>query len=147
MVDKYYTPTIEEFHIGFEFYEDINGEKFKQVFGEMFTELRQIENGLSNGSLYVKYLDKEDIESLGWESGMHVNIWSDDDDIVEGWSIAVNNTDTYVLFYSPENNTVGIYLQRVYNEVTGNWTSHIMFSGIIQNKSELKKLMKMINIF
>lgn len=150
MVEKYYTPTIEEFHVGFEY--EKNNEPYRRGYDkEIFTE----DDMYNDNFMYhfdvkntrVKYLDKQDIEELGWHSEMVINVWSEDDDIIDGYVINQSNTDTYVLLYSEEDNIVGIYLQRIYNEMSGNWEEHRLFSGYIKNKSELKNIMKMINIF
>jgi hypothetical protein len=78
--DKYYTPTIEEFHVGFE-YEELwygggkspSGEDWvSHVYnGESLTEeysegQSSIEEEIRDKEIRVKYLDKEDIESLGF---------------------------------------------------------------------------------
>ena len=73
-MDKYYTPEIKEFHIGFEYeYEDINESGsttswYKTVVKE--NECYIIDQHLKysdNLNLRVKYLSREDIESLGWK--------------------------------------------------------------------------------
>ena len=73
-MDKYYTPEIKEFHIGFEYeYEDINESGsttswYKTVIKE--NECYIIDQHLKYSddlNLRVKYLSREDIESLGWK--------------------------------------------------------------------------------
>ena len=73
-MDKYYTPEIKEFHIGFEYeYEDINESGsatswYKTVVKE--DECYIIDQHLKYSddlNLRVKYLSREDIESLGWK--------------------------------------------------------------------------------
>lgn len=85
-MSKYYTPEIEEFHIGFEYeQEDINegGSSlswYKHTIGEgkdIDTLDRSEELGLS---YRVKYLDREDIESLDLPSYIKItnilnNLW------------------------------------------------------------------------
>ena len=71
MESKYYTPTIEEFHIGFEcewrrFEEDWHGGKINSSI-ELYDAAIEYEAGENQTYEYrVKYLDKEDIESLGF---------------------------------------------------------------------------------
>nr|WP_298660347.1 hypothetical protein [uncultured Flavobacterium sp.] len=153
---NYYTPELEEFCVGFE-YEVLKNKTWEELSLSDWANcegtdanyecLNDISHGIDGGKIRVKYLDREDIESLGWESHPVLNIWAEEDNcFVDGYSFAANNTDTYVLLYDQENSTLGIYLQRVYNEMSGNWTSHIMFSGIVKNKTELRKLMKMLGI-
>ena len=75
MENKYYTPTIEEFHVGFE-YEYLNRDKW------ISTVMEEFDEGMTPGTIFcnedgtlgeeaskvirVKCLDKEDIESLGF---------------------------------------------------------------------------------
>ena len=59
MKDKYYTPEIEELHPNFEY-------EFKS-YGQGFVKTEVSETGgFFEGEKRVKYLDKEDIESLGF---------------------------------------------------------------------------------
>lgn len=112
---KYYTPEIEEFHIGFEYeYEDINegGASTSWYKGILQPNegyiIDQIYND-ENREYRVKYLDREDIESLNIPSYIKVN---------------------HIL-----NNTY---------EIIG--TNARIFRGDIKNKSELKRLLKQLNI-
>ncbi len=74
-VMKYYIPIIEEFYTGFE-YERMNGESWEESeflesdsYGTLArgyeNEFEEIAIGLRD--VRVKYLDREDIESLGFE--------------------------------------------------------------------------------
>ena len=60
MVNKYYVPHIDEFHIGFEY-------EFKEE-GDVWVEknLKQISD-LNKERIRVKYLDVDDIVSLGFD--------------------------------------------------------------------------------
>lgn len=83
--NKYYTPTIEEFHIGFEFekhdertasyrsdgYIPTNYHKFKYDLKSI--RLSQLGTHLFEKTIRVKYLDKEDIESLGWKYAQYLD--------------------------------------------------------------------------
>lgn len=74
-MSKYYTPSIEEFHVGFE-YERKNGDSWEKTistesdYSAMYSdygeenEFDEIETNIRD--VRVKYLDKEDIESLGF---------------------------------------------------------------------------------
>lgn len=80
--NKFYVPEIEEFHIGFEFEYlphrrnwvlELSGDKWiKETFsgscgidGE--SEVYEITSMIEDKHCRVKHLDREDIESLGWE--------------------------------------------------------------------------------
>lgn len=125
---KYYTPSIEEFHVGFEFefqhsdYPESGWIEYDTP--ELNWELEDCPFGKKDLSEYrVKYLDKQDIESLGW-----VFVWAEDvpsfrkEDVILSWWT----------------NTVKIRI----NLTTG-WQ---LFDGFVKNKSELKKLMQQLGI-
>lgn len=142
----YYIPSIEEFHVGFEYYfcsayqEGVSateiiidgkdgyepkvftfdvynynhskGESWKDVFESMLT-YEQIK---------VKYLDREDIESLGWKCNYIDQYFKD------GYTILID--DDYFLQVLKDDSEEDIYL----------------FQGTIKNKSELKVLLKQLGI-
>lgn len=133
--NKYYVPIIEEFCVGFEFYVDINGEKFKNTFGEVYSELWQINELIEIGSAYVKYLDKEDIEVLGWKSSGNEN---------ELYSIK--------WIENPTDRKNAIWLKKFGENrlqiIDSRHEWHVsLFYGTIKNKSELKRLMKQLGIW
>ena len=126
-MSKYYTPSIEEFHVGFE-YESSYLEDYD-------TWKKEIIDTVDVGYFYstytgdavptefrVKYLDREDIESLGFEC-MGGNWYHDNKayQIIGTWeSIEISRG------------------QHEYRDV--------LFKGTIKNKSELKKILKMLGI-
>lgn len=126
--NKYYTPTRDEFFEGFEFEFNTGNEGWRKdisdgrlpysFFTEKYKDLAR-----------VKYLDKEDIESLGWKYDTKENYYSymDYKEFFKS-----NNT----LFSNFKNKTIGIW----------DIASNFKFNGIIKNKSELKKLMKQLGI-
>ena len=179
MNNKYYTPEIEEFHFGFE-YElipsvglaimnfDTPNEKTevkwateyaKCVFGKtqaniMGDDTSYIKSAIKDNKVRVKYLDREDIESLGWEyNEKSFNFFID-----------IEYGKKYELKYSPKEGTVSInhsnkiLLGTKYKEIsyTGEGSKeripHFiyektqLFTGIIKNKSELKRILKQIGI-
>lgn len=138
-MEKYYTPKIEEFHIGFEFealnsndwffQEDISGWKkitLNQYNNRFHFNLSNIEGGIQVGWIRVKHLDKEDIESLGWKEEER-NCFS-----------FYDYKESYLLFF-PEQEQIRV-------EIGDNENCN-GFAGTIKNKSELKKLMKQMNIW
>jgi len=125
--DKYYTPDIEEFHIGFEFeYLDINTKEWTieidfTTFYDYDTDSTwNLKKYIDDFKIRVKYLDKEDIESLGFKynetSGFH------------------------------ENNIIGVALY--YDHQIRIWHQGSDFLGTfyIKNKSELIKLLDQVNV-
>ena len=68
-MDKYYTPSLNEFHVGFEYetYNSYRKEWYKTILTEDNLEaLGSFWYNFLEAEHRVKYLDKEDIESLGW---------------------------------------------------------------------------------
>ncbi len=127
MKNKYYRPKIEEFYIGFEYQiEDKNN-----WFIRDYPIYPLNKESLSNFNIRVKYLDKEDIESLGWKYyKTHA-----------GTTLMEFEKDNFELSYDP--NFMGKQYLRIAMEGDGDVT---MFIGNIKNKSELKKLLNQLNI-
>jgi hypothetical protein len=152
-MEKYYTPDIEEFHIGFEF--DIMEYAGKLLPGSIvnkhwnsvtiddsydFNTIWDIFNEKKNNQdLRVKYLDSEDIESLGFRKspsrdfyGTEILVYTFDfigtDDSFGNMKTCELNIDTYTNIIRVEDY---------------DWP---LFMGKIKNKSELKKLLKQLCI-
>lgn len=131
--ELYYTPEIEEFHIGFE-YEWINTNE-DDIWRPTIADLEDCYhacNNLNNNIEYlkyrVKYLDEEDIESLGWK--YYKKGWKDNSKVYR-----LNISIGYELYYRGAGSC---------HITTSNGS--ILFEGNIKNKSELKKVLKMLNI-
>lgn len=164
-MEKYYTPEIEEFHVGFE-YEvmlwknrgvimDFKEKTVTPIEGsESESWIKKVvndddygrEDNPFDGFSYriqeqkcrVKYLDREDIESLGFfchatdervfhsEKGIIINI---------GWGSPVKKGITLAIV-SP------VFDESKMSIVHENY----LFNGTIKNKSELKKLLKQLGI-
>jgi len=170
-MDKYYTPSIEEFHVGFE-YEfkgmtltmnmlDLKTNKL-EIVGEStpiwehetinmdiwtVRSNTQINVLLHNSQIRVKYLDIDDIKSLGWTdiamskmgNSFQNFILYETNGIVKAikyqhllWKIYYNTLSKKCIIRLDNYSTNGIDLQ--------------IFNGTIKNKSELKVLMKQLNI-
>lgn len=121
--DKYYVPDLEEFHVGFEF-ECLLGDKWFEIKARLhhFCKTKYTEISLmEGGELRVKYLDQEDIESLGFFK------WPDDD---------IYDLGEFQLHLGRYDDP---YKVEIYDD-----NSEYCFVGVIKNKSELKKVLKMI---
>lgn len=124
MENKYYTPELEEFHDKFE-YESLDGKIWKNTVFD-FRDLEVIDDEIREKSIRVKHLDKDDIEECGWKNNPKID---------KGYF----RKDKYVLRL--KNEKISIFL---YDE---NWIDkEIIHSIKIKNKSELRKLMKQLNI-
>lgn len=128
---KYYTPTIDEFYVGFE-YEEINiiSNKWCSETFQLHEEWLYIDNDIKQNTVRVKYLDKEDIESLGWNCE------------TTGYYTLITKYQNLTLRHMEGNvySWVGIYSK---HDLSG---TNVLFDGSIKNKSELKKLMQQLII-
>lgn len=138
MDKKYYTPEITEFHVGFEFETrehviNTSWQKKTADWQELDIVFDDFEHDENYKSIYrVKYLDKEDIESLGW---VRDNVRFDE------LTKQVYGKNNWVLVHDSELRKVHIYA----NGITESESINI-FIGFVKNKSELIKLMKMLEI-
>jgi len=145
---KYYTPEIEEFNHGFEYEVDFENDNttspgwnkaIYQLNGSWLNNEEDLEDELNRGRFRVKYLDREDIESLGFKNKENftpnslyyknyrifmydINRWNDDYPLAR--------------VFKYHDDTDGSLLQK----------GEEIFRGIIKNKSELKKLLKQLGI-
>lgn len=148
MENKYYKPSIEEFHIGFEF--EINSTSKED--GWLQCSLYSLTDSVFNATygadgvmktisvpdcIRVKYLDKEDIESLGFEyTSKSIDIWfKKEGDFDMGSWTAYECTLHY-----------GLHDNRLHITVTDAGEETTIFKGIIKNKSTLKVLLKQLGI-
>jgi len=128
-MEKYYTPELDEFHVGFEYEQELNGVWEKDVFepNKYIDDKQMFDEGyLDDGDIRVKYLDREDIESLGFEfQGSSCYYWYRYYD------------GEYLLSQATEGSRDEL---RLTIEKDGDF----YFNGIVKNKSELKRALKQI---
>ena len=134
---KYYIPEIEEFHVGFE-YEAIPYRGHDWIH-DKWSDLNNSNTcdtleQLNDNRIKVKYLDQEDIESLGWEHGEKRGLG--------GFTFNSEGSTFYQMYVHDNIKEKKIIFLEIYNDYD---TSYI-FQGDIKNKLELKKLMKQLNI-
>ena len=141
MENKYYTPTIEEFHVGFEcevatISSNGNENWSKELIGPTwFNSIGQNnikESIIELGTYRVKYLDKEDIESLGFEVK-----WNE-------YGNVVLEKGKYRIFYNTRFETDKVTIVDKVDDETPFTDCPVLFTGIIKNKSKLKRILKMI---
>lgn len=154
MSDKYYTPELGEFHYGFEYeiFEDFDHYPEKswhlQLYGINGTSPEDLDYVSGDMSKFrVKYLDREDIESLGFEKvecpdGLFNNVFQ---------LITTYETKYVLNLYMNIDKRIGFtqIVERFRHE--GKNREYVgergnKFKGTIKNKSELKKVLKMIGV-
>jgi hypothetical protein len=148
-MEKYYTPSQNEIHPGFECeVQPIGEEEFikHQITGaDIDIRVRNVKQ------IRVKYLDKEDIENLGWnESILYTAQFEIKMILPEAVCGGIKiNKITYFIDFIDEN-TLNIRMFNLdnikYTMQKDNITPILIFHGKIKNKSELKKLMQQLNI-
>ena len=126
--EKYYTPSIEEFHVGFEYEVFDNLHKAWNKENNFF-----LQQGDFKDPIRVKFLDREDIESLGWKYNMP---WSGNH--LFNYIVNKKGDIPYRLYINYETHT--LIIRHPLSD------GHEKFSGIIKNKSELKFIMKSLQI-
>ena len=144
MIEKYYTPSIEEFHVGFEYYlqdlhDNLVDKTYRPCIVEDTDDLKTIEVNFFPHDTRVKHLDQEDIESLEFKrSNLDKAIFLKEMKEFQGRpcesvGIMFNEGRNHILiFYVPDGSTIPAGIN--------------LFVGTIKNKSELKKVLKMLNI-
>lgn len=147
--EKYYTPSIEEFHIGFE-YENRptkhdNWVKYVGDRGPLYRTYEAFEHDYDNiCDLYrVKYLDHEDIESFGFKFlGRTIDNWYK----LEGnFEVPISNHRNMQIRLQHDFRThQGVRI--VGYEYDENSDSETLYRGSCKNKSELKKILIQIGV-
>ena len=135
-VSRYYTPSLEEFHVGFEFeVESKNVVENKIVWSKFNDPLRQdtLEWLIENDKVRIKYLDSEDIESLGFNEtydDTEGNVW-----------FKSNKSDKIRLCFID-----GLNFNIEICDSSNHCNNDTIFKGSVKNKSELKRILKMIGV-
>lgn len=140
-MSKYYTPEIEEFHHGF-IYEvyDLHYHSDKMTWEK---EVYGVTSEITEGCR-VKYLDREDIESLGWKFERKLG------DAYE-FSILLDpfrhrRRTTIRMAYNSVHHWIAIVMiDEKFNEINEQYENPL-FSGKIKNKSELGRVLKMVGV-
>jgi hypothetical protein len=132
--NKYYIPEISEFFVGFE-YEMLNKDIWEQhTISDSETLsyfMFRLQQSTLNSVVRVKYLDKYDIESLGW-----IDISNED----SPFDLKSYTYKTYILIRDNLTN-IKIFKMDLNKDFRGE-----LFQGTIKNISELRKLLKQIGI-
>jgi len=146
---EFYTPNLEEFHVGFEYdaldgfldgtlksTSDYRNSKWNKNIVTNLNDLPFIDRALTgmnaeNGlkGITVKNLDRDDIEDLGWSLNQSTPDGSKCYKLLD-----------YILYFLPKLKRVCL---KKFNE-EGN--TDVLFYGNLKNKSELRKLMQQIGI-
>ncbi len=150
-MDKYYTPEISEFHVGFEYeYLQPGGAWIKHNLDGTPIVHRELDEftddlmKLAHAITRVRYLTKSDIESLGWQllTDEMRSRWNPQEQM-KYYFESTNKELSYLNFYAEpmySNRGLDIVGERIRVVIDYG------FDGYIKNKSELSRIMKMLNI-
>lgn len=140
MENKYYTPSIEEFRVGFEFEVQLENSQWATFVYDKFISMRMVystfgqgepdftfEDKLNKGKVRVKSLDHDDIIAEGWSKGED-GYYVLDEYALEVFNDEINISDTHGFGWG-------------YDE---EWSR--LYKGKILNRSELNFLMKRLGI-
>ena len=145
---KYYTPEIEEFHVGFEY-------EIMTSYGWEPVKFPEIADTLSNPysppvlSCRVKHLDREDIESFGFTCNEK---FTTKESKAKFFTFIKSNDDGNYLFrYIPSNHYCAIMMIGCITDNNGknrllHDTIFNLFAGKIKNKSELARVLKQVGV-
>ena len=172
--DKYYTPSIEEFHVGFEYEQFVQdfkilsepvqkGDEWSYEVNHLQDRWQKVEYELDDfieigadgehemisidpNLIRVKFLDKEDIEELGFKFIPTGEILQTGDNyIIDAYEKGFfSSGDNYTILTLYDDNFCHIYSN--VNWVGDPSAMSTIFTGKIKNKSELKVLLKQLGI-
>jgi len=134
----YYTPELEEFHMGFEYEMYIPGTNFlysKEVFRPLLVNgvVNTFDRGLQKGWLRVKCFDKDDVTNLGYP----LDEWFPGKGKYGG---------TYMIHVTPSMR-ITVSIKDIMRNGSGDFKKlDIIYRLKLKNKSELKKLLKQLGI-
>lgn len=138
--NNYYTPTIDEFHVGFEFQSENDNTKewysfnWEETYSCLIEDLTQ---AIKDETIRVKYLDKEDIKRFNFC-------------LIHEESILLHEKPCSLYKKPVRHRGSKADCTLVYNKYN-QWLlvivdNQTVFTGIIKNKSELTKLFKQLYI-
>jgi len=158
----YYTPTVEEFHIGFECekvtYNSDGGHQMDTFSGKwVFHTVNKFDPRLEPSWYRVKHLDREDIESFGF---MMNDIFKDntEKDLYYNNSVMTSRGEQSVgiyhvpqtmwcmIFFGNKNDIGDWSIEKMPNKVTVDFHTNTVFAGQLKNKSELKRVLTQIGV-
>jgi len=99
MESKYYTPELKEFCLGLEYnFQSVEGNWILNVITE--SDLHVISDRAKFNPTRIKYLDREDIEELGWKSNLILVDTGEQDELLDGFDKQINKDSLLTLYRS-----------------------------------------------
>lgn len=148
MKNKYYTPEIEEFHVGFEceWQCKVRNETWNEQVcdGDLVSIAYDSIEHSDEDEPYeeqfrVKYLDKQDIEEV-----LKVRQLKGDDIELNFQILLSDSEDFYEVDY--ETDTLKLTVELFKETDKNKYSCYTLFSGKIKNKTEFKRLLKQLDL-
>ena len=147
MNNKYYTPQLEDLFINYEFEYKINKNPEiwrKSNLWDISTIdedcIKSAEYFISKNEIRTKYLDKEDIESLGY---IYETNYGDFLSFEKGNPYYLNGQ---LLYYNLDNHLLRISINKENYDNQGVPINQVIFDGECKSINELKKILKYLKI-
>lgn len=150
-MEKYYTPNISEFHIGFEYEEfikspDNNREWLKKQCTSLVMLVEELDYKIDTNLIRVKYLDKQDIENKGFvfnkiQGNCSKFIKYECFDVhwnEPGWNI--------ILYKNNENSNIRLSFLPINISEKEDKEGSTIFQGKVLNINDFSRLLKQLNI-
>jgi hypothetical protein len=147
MIDKYYTPEISEFHVGFEY------ELSSNIFPHMpvrltwtsqnfigYEDVSTIESFIEEKFVRVRMLNEDDILDLGWEKGEQSQFPRENQIVYRIKDEKAEETCWFTLVFIQETGLIKVE-KRTTGMLDDEWGE-----TLIRNKSELKVFMRQIGL-
>lgn len=154
--EQYYTPIDSDFYLGYtyEIYEDfdVQPEKtwHKMVYGENGThnpENLTYPFPIKESKIRTKYLDKQDLESLGWEVDIQrafFEVFKNNEELQVANKLIKDKV--YNLIYHKPNKWLTIKMKNLEGQHKENEPIHTIYYGKCPSINELKKIMSYLGI-
>lgn len=140
---KYYTPDIEDMHVGIEYIlSDNQGREYKKTMA-VDSDLKDIDHDINKGAITIKCLDKDDLISLGYTEEEDEFFNDDEFEFTRVKTIiglGTGDDKKIKIIHTTGDNNVFIYSRE------NRGREETLFDGTIKNKSELKKLLKQLGL-
>jgi hypothetical protein len=150
MEDKYFTPDIEDFYVGYEFETKVYGEDdtwVKCIYSKPTDELfcKDSDGNIwVNDSLRVPYLTKEQIEAEGW--GFETVLFADDDEndvYSDGFAKRIDQDHWYEMVLRKDNK-IHIVYKWYRNSVAQLWRD--IYYGECKDINSFRTIIKLLKI-
>jgi len=155
MSDTYYTPDLSEFYIGFEY--EIKTPSMTDFVETVYSEDDFNEGAFKDGTEFrVRVLDEHTLLRIGFkkmtdEQKTHFGVWKHERCYLAKIREFPNGKYTAIIvnIHAPTNidkTNIDVYLKKE-GALRGYGSPFMIFTGTVKNKSELKKLFQMLNIY